>query len=266
MARRYLIKLGWNETRTRKGIVTVGWVTGLLLIPVNDAVKDGPGNDGLFQRLQLTVWPDFPRTWTLVDRPPNRAAAERVERVYARLAELSADEPPRFKFADGAQKLFYVWWAELERKIRGGDLHSALAAHLGKYRSLMPSLALLFELADSENLAAAHDVSLAHARQAATWCDYLEVHARRIYGCLVAPELHAARELAEKIVNGKFSAEFSTRDVYLRGWSGLSTPEEARAALRVLEDSGWIRPVANEVGEGRPSERWEVNPQIKERK
>ena len=33
----YLIKLGWNETRTRKGIVTVGWVTGLLLIPAGFA-------------------------------------------------------------------------------------------------------------------------------------------------------------------------------------------------------------------------------------
>ena len=28
-----LIKRGWNETRTRKGIVTVGWTTGLLMIP-----------------------------------------------------------------------------------------------------------------------------------------------------------------------------------------------------------------------------------------
>ena len=29
----HLIKLGWNETRTRKGIITVGWAMGLLLIP-----------------------------------------------------------------------------------------------------------------------------------------------------------------------------------------------------------------------------------------
>ncbi len=29
----HLIKRGWNETRTRKGIVTAGWATGLLMIP-----------------------------------------------------------------------------------------------------------------------------------------------------------------------------------------------------------------------------------------
>ncbi len=33
----HLIKRGWSETRTRKGIVTAGWVTGLLLIPAGFA-------------------------------------------------------------------------------------------------------------------------------------------------------------------------------------------------------------------------------------
>lgn len=221
-----------------------------------DAVKDGPGNDGLFQRFQVVVWPDYPKTWTLVDRPADQRAAERVAQVYERLAELSADAPLRCKFADEGQELFYAWWSELERTIRGGDLHPALAAHLAKYRSLLPSLALLFELADTEHLGVVETVSLDHAAQAAAWCDYLETHARRIYGSLVSPELHAARQLADKIVNGKLPAEFSTRNVYLRGWSGLSTPEEARAALRILEDSGWIRELIREGREGRPSERW----------
>src|ERR1019366_7709065 len=36
-----------------------------------DAVFDGPGNDGLFQRFQILVWPDSSPTWTLIDRPPN---------------------------------------------------------------------------------------------------------------------------------------------------------------------------------------------------
>jgi len=225
-----------------------------------DAVSDGPGNDGLFQRLQLIVWPDFDRSWTLVDREPDKEAEERVTRIYEMLAELSPDEPLRFKFADDAQELFFAWWSDLERKLRGSELHPALAAHLGKYRSLMPSLALLFELADTEDLERRQQISLAHAQQAAAWCDHLEAHARRIYACLAAPELHAARELAERIRQGKVDREFSTRSVYLRGWSGLSTPDEVRGALRVLEDAGWVRPVITEGREGRPSERWHVNP------
>jgi hypothetical protein len=105
---------------------------------------------------------------------------------------------------------------------------------------------------------------LPHAQQAAAWCDYLEAHARRIYGCLVSPELHAARELAGKITKGKLATEFSTRDVYLKGWAGLSTPDEARAALRVLEDSGWVRAIVGEKQEGRLSERWQTNPRVAE--
>jgi hypothetical protein len=141
-----------------------------------------------------------------------------------------------------------------------------MAAHLAKYRSLMPSLALLFELADAEGLPAAGTVSLTHARQAAAWCEYLEVHARRIYGCVVSPGLHAARVLAEKIIKHKLPAEFSLRDVYRPQWSGLPGPEEARAALRVLEDYGWVRPAVVEGGPGRPSEPWQTNPGIWEAK
>jgi putative DNA primase/helicase len=233
---------------------------------LTDAVKGGPGDDGLFQRLQLLVWPDFRKEWRLVDREPDQKATERVARVYERLAELPADDPVQFRFCDAAQELFNEWWRDLEnKKICNGDLHPALVAHLAKYKSLMPSLGLLSELADASDLGASHEVSLAHAQQAASWCDeYLEAHARRVYGCLVSPELHAARELAEKIKRGKLAAEFSTRDVYLKGWSGLTTADEARAVLRVLEDSGWVRPVIVEAREGRPSERWQINPRVNE--
>jgi len=224
-----------------------------------DAVRDGPGNDGLIQRLQSTVWPDFPKSWNPVDQPANQPAAERLARASSRLVELSADEPLRYKFADDAQELFYVWWPDLGKKIRADDLHPALTAHLAKYRSLLPSLALLFHLADTEDLSDGGEVSLAHAAQAVEWCEFLEAHARRIYGCIVSPELHAARELTEKIRQERLPPEFSTRDVYLKGWSGLGTPDEARAALRVLEDSGWVRPAGGEDGRGRPSERWQIN-------
>jgi putative DNA primase/helicase len=71
-------------------------------------------------------------------------------------------------------------------KIRRNDLHPALISHLSKYRSLMPSLALLFELADRASIEGfdgsclagrENFVSLEHTRQAAAFCDYLESHA-----------------------------------------------------------------------------------------
>ena len=43
-----------------------------------DALADGPSNDGLIQRFQLMVWPDTPREWKYVDRPPDAVAERRT--------------------------------------------------------------------------------------------------------------------------------------------------------------------------------------------
>ena len=91
--------------------------------------------------------------------------------MYARLADMDAAQAPTFRFDQQAQELFVAWVTELEGKLRGIGLHPALVSHLAKYRSLMPSLAVLFHLADGD----AGTVSLRHAQQAAAWCEYLSL-------------------------------------------------------------------------------------------
>ncbi len=54
-----------------------------------------------------------------------------------------------------------------------------LLSHLAKYRSLLPSLALLFHLIDGVDTGRRGPVSGAAAAQAAAWCEYLAAHARR---------------------------------------------------------------------------------------
>jgi hypothetical protein len=109
-------------------------------------------------------------------------------------------------------------------------------------------------------------VSLEHAQQGVTWCDYLESHARRIYSCITTPQMRAAQMLAEKFRTRKAGADgyFSCREVYLKGWSGLDTPELVKLAVEILQDAGWIRDAnreANPFG-GRPPSRFQVNPRI----
>jgi putative DNA primase/helicase len=227
-----------------------------------DAVTDGPMNDGLIQRFQVLVWPDTPKGWRYVDRPANSTAENAVRSVFDRLVKLDVENPLRLRFSDDAQSLFVVWLSELESRVRGNELHAALVSHLSKYRSLMPTLAALFELAD----AGTSEVSLEHAKQAAAWCAYLESHARRIYSCVVTPQIRAARDLAEKIKTRKIGAEgiFSCRDVYLKGWSGLDAPESVKRAVEVLQDAGWVREIPSDVGTpGRPSNRYAVNPAVR---
>ncbi|HWY78710.1 MAG TPA: DUF3987 domain-containing protein [Verrucomicrobiae bacterium] len=96
-----------------------------------DACDGGPNDDGLFQRFQITVWPDPPRHWQLVDRLPNNKALATVEKVYSALANLSADDPVRMRFGPETQGLFFQWLSELERKLRSDSgLAAPLVAHL----------------------------------------------------------------------------------------------------------------------------------------
>jgi len=234
---------------------------------LTDALKDGPSNDGLIQRFQLLVWPDTHKAWAYVDREPDARSAQRAAMVFRRLLEMDCENPARFRFSPEAQELFIEWLGVLEQKVRGGELHPALVSHLNKYKKLMPSLAVLFELADwaAGNGERSGMVSLEHARQAAEWCDYLELHARRVYSCVITPQMRAARELADKIKRRSLGDKvFSGRDVYLKGWSGLDTPESVRLATEVLQDAQWLRELPAEAGSsgGRPSIRYAVNPKV----
>jgi Protein of unknown function (DUF3987) len=223
----------------------------------------------LFQRFQFLVWPDQPEQWRLVDREPNRAALLQAEQVYERLASISPDEPVRLRFCSDAQVLFFAWLTELEHKIRDPRLPPPLAAHLAKYRSLMPSLAGLFsltEFAASGGIPSGElTISPEQAQKSAAICGYLEAHARRAYACIASPKLYAARELARHIQAGELSSNFTIRDVYRKNWSALDGPDRVRSALTLLEDAGWVRRIELKTGSRRgrrPSESWEVNPQV----
>lgn len=228
-----------------------------------DALRDGPSNDGLMQRFQLLVWPNARTDYRYVDQAPDATAAERAAEVYRRISTLDAETPLRLQFDEEAQRMFIAWITDLETRIRKDDTSPVMQTHLAKYRSLMPSLALLFSLADNR----LESVSLHHAQLASDWCDYLEAHAHRIYAAQTSPETIAAFALSGKLANRWKRAEgfFTLRDLYRNHWTGLATPDEARAAIRILDDYGWIRKEAHASSTGRPSELYAINPRIEGR-
>ncbi len=106
-------------------------------------------------------------------------------------------------------------------------------------------------------------------QQAAGWCEYLRFDARRVYSSKLTPERSAAALLAKRLREGwkEREAAFSLRDVYNAHWASLETPEEARPALQILEEAGWVRKDARSAEAlgrpiGRPTERWSINPRI----
>jgi len=236
------------------------------------AMDQGDDNDGLIQRFQLIIWPDKLEKWSYVDRRRDAAAFEKAEAAYLRIASVDPDHPLRLRFSEEAQSKFVDWLKQLMNvQLKHGDLHPSMESHFAKYRSLMPSLALLFSLADG----AFEQVGIEQTERAAQWCDYLMGHAQRVYASKVNPAHSAALVLKKRIEEGRLGGsegKFSLRDVYKNGWSELSAPEQARAALRVLEEHGWVRQedetdeLADIVGiprQGRPSEVYRLNPKIK---
>jgi putative DNA primase/helicase len=229
-----------------------------------EALRDGPTNDGLMQRFQVLVYPDPLPEWKNIDRPPNAKAIQEAEKTYRYLVKLGAPQALRLRFAPDGQLLFNAWLEAHENSLHSEDVHPALKSHLTKYRSLMPSLALLFELAD-EGMTA---VSLKHAQQAAAFCEHLQEHAHRIYSMVGPATVRSANELAHRLSAGGRHEEgfFTAREVYRHGWLKLSTPEEACGAMSILTDAKWIRrddwADRERRNGGRPTERYLINPKI----
>ena len=234
------------------------------------ALQGGEGDDGLIQRFQLLVWPDISREWTNIDRWPDSQARQQAYEVFTRLNKLTAadihaepdedlDGIPYVRFSSEAQEIFDEWRKKLEWRLRQTHEHPAIEAHLAKYRSLIPSLALLIHLADrGEN-----PVGVDAIERACAWGEYLESHARRVYSQGLAPDDVAARALADRILAEDLTDTFTARDVYRRHWAGLPTREDAQKGIDVLVELGWLAEAKEPTG-GRPSVKYVINPLVKE--
>ena len=248
------------------GAITPGQLSGY----VYQANRGGNGDDGLLQRFQVVVWPDSPVEWKNVDRFPD---SKEKNRAWEISKALSGEIPgttiedytvsvPALHFSPGGQGVFDVWREDLENRLRSDHgLHPAMESHLTKYRKLMPSLALIFHLIAVADGANPSPVSEDAALMAVAWCDYLGSHACRIYGAATMPKMEAAREIIRHIRRGEIKDGFTPKEIYRKHWSRLTTPEELRAGLEVLEEYEWLTIRKISTG-GRPSEIIILNPRI----
>lgn len=237
---------------------------------VRGAVSGGSADDGLLQRFGLAVWPDTNGEFVHVDQWPDTPAKAMAWEVFERLAQLqpaSDTDPVIWRFDDAAQALFVEWRTPFEQELKRGELHPAMESHLAKYRKLIPALALVFALVDTPDSG-----GVIHERElirALAWGDYLRTHAERLYAAAVIPETAAARALLTKIKGGKLTDRdgviadsFTPRQVAVKGWAGLTTPDAVRKAADVLADYDWLRRAVVHSGAagGRPSDRYAIHP------
>ncbi|WP_411671029.1 YfjI family protein [Acinetobacter baumannii] len=243
----------------------------------------GMGNDGLLQRFQLLIYPDLAQ-WQYSDSKSDKDAKEAVFSLFKRLDELNEHElvllgakpsdefnaRPYFRFTEQAQQAYKVWSTQLNSITIPNEEHAIIQEHLSKFGKLMPALALIFHLIDSVQLGERiGGISLACVEMAIKWCDYLESHARRIYGMVLHSATFKANALGMKLkklsINDSWRSDgFSPRELHRKNWKGLTELNAVNEALEVLVDYEWLNELEIESTHrgGRPSKRYLINPKI----
>lgn len=224
-------------------------------------------NDGLLQRFQLLVWPDPLGNFQMVDRAPNQAAISRYHQAVIGLpkqAEQSLQGARRLHngsqllhFTHPAQQAFNGWYVQNEKMLASGGLDPARQSHFAKYRSLIPALALLFHLLDDHVGEVCEDC----LSRALSFAKYLKKHADRIYASVSGHDHAAVRMLAERLLGGQLKDGFTCRTLTLKGWAGLSTKEQAQAAIDALVEYDWLIETEIRSG-GRPTVKYSLNPNV----
>ncbi len=228
----------------------------------------GAIDSGFLNRFQLMTWPDMPEEYNYIDQVPDKAAEAAYLAVFERVAGVNqfpsyepasvpCDGPDVRQFDNHAQMVFQEWLEGNERLCRSDTLHPVLTSHLSKFASLVPSLALIFAVADDVKGA----IPVRYVEQAIGWAAYLRKHAERVFACTTRPDNVHAKALLEKIKQGAVKNGFNARDVYHKDWSLLHR-EGVEKAVALLCDLDYLLRVEQvPTGKGRPAGAiYRINP------
>ncbi len=225
------------------------------------------GDDGFLERFQVVFFPEKRSEFKLIDRNPNEEAfhlafssLEFIDSIKTNVSEGSY-----LRYTKAAQEQVDIWRVGLELRILNERLSPIFRSHIGKFRSLMPSLSLLFALLDQaphKNLPT--HVGEEPTRLALRWCQIFESHILKIYKNSVHDPYFSAKALAQKIKSLEVCDGDTIREITRKKWKALNSSELLQAAIQELTDKKWIR-VQKIRGQGGPSEVIRINPSIQVR-
>lgn len=240
---------------------------GKLQAYVAKSLEGNVEDDGLLQRFQLLIYPELSAEWRNVDRYPDVLAQEKVFELFQKVDDVPVNTTSQIagvNFGPDAQELFDSWRTELEHRLRSNEIGClAFESHLAKYRSLMPSLSLLFWILENpENIYGKGSVSLSSAQMAIDWCAFLEKHALKAYAIDKNARAMAIKKLAEAIQQEQLEDGTTVRSIYRKQWTHLKTPQLLDQALETLEELNWLRQVVTTVQGGR-TKKIELHPKLR---
>lgn len=242
----------------------IGGIQPSRIAPIVRSAVNGTGDDGLLQRLQLTVWPDDRTDWRWTDRAPDEAAREGYREAFRRVHAMTygRTEPAVYGFASNAQALFREWFEGIQREARSGDISPALESHILKSPKTVAGLSLIFHLVEGGD----GPVSAEATGRALDWAEYLRTHANRLYACGTVAVQDAARLIIAR--RDTLPTQFAARDVQRKGWTGLAERADVADAIDLLESTGHVRKLVTGSAQdgGRPGTSYEWHPSLRARR
>lgn len=218
-------------------------------------------DDGLLQRMQILVYPEIKNSWKNYDICPDEKAQLEVDKLFRTCADLTnANELQHFHFDDDAQAIFNHWRENLEKSLRSGQIENPnFESHISKFRSLMPSLSLLFQIIESQAMNGKFLVGKEATKLSIRWCEYLEFHAKKVYKVASSSQMESARALAKKIREGKVTDQVKIRSIYRHHWAMLNTIDRVNSAIQELAKFNWVRV---ETKKGSRTQTLRINPSL----
>jgi putative DNA primase/helicase len=135
---------------------------------------------------------------------------------------------------------------------------------MAKYPSLMPSLALLFQLVESSSSDSwSQTLGLESTKRAMALTMFLEGHAKKVYAISENPNLARAHLLGQKIKSGKIKDGDTLRGIYRHHWTGLSCAADVEMAVAELERCHWLHVESRKQATGASSEVIRINPVLR---
>jgi putative DNA primase/helicase len=250
-----------------------GTIQPAMLEPYLRGSIEGNGDDGLIQRFQLLVYPNKPKTYQFVDRLPK--GRDKARESFHRLYDLDPGEIGAKQLAEEygggyfvqfdaeAQEFFQEWMTELETVLRSDTFDTpSFTSHVAKYRSLMPSLALIFHLLDCVSNRQSKRCQFSQRAKSSSLVQ-LSASARRknLPNSDAIGIRHSPRNSQENPIEG-FRREFTARDIYGKHWSKLSKPKDVQNGLEILVEYGYLRAVTINDGH-RPKTVYTVHGSLK---
>jgi len=229
---------------------------------VEKALSPNKSNDGLIQRIQLTVYRNSFKGKPK-DAKPDHAAAQRAENAFMRLYEITLEDVgchdadiPYLHLSPEAYAIWWAWYVDLQ--VTASRYSEALTSHLMKYPSLVISLALIDHLSSGGS----GEIGADSMHRAFGLMDWLWEHAQRVYSATGYAERARLRALAERIQQRRLGEEFTLRDLKRRDWSGI-VKSDITDLLNELVSMNWLsHQVVTGPNGGRPSEVYTVNPRV----